>query len=64
MRSPRSSIRSLGDLAALAAQQVAHRAQQRRSVLPAPLPPSSATTPPSGTCGETPANFFARITWL
>ena len=31
-------------------------------VLPAPLPPSSATTPPSGTCSDTP--FSTRITWL
>src|SRR6516165_3257279 len=31
-------------------------------VLPAPLPPSNATMPPSGTSSETP--FSTRMTWL
>ena len=60
MRSPRSSIEPL----VTAPRSPASRLLTARSVvvLPAPLPPISATIRPSGTCSDTP--FSTRITWL
>ena len=53
--------RALGHLAALAGAAGCDTARSV-VVLPAPLPPSSATMPPSGTCSDTPLS--TRITWL
>ena len=60
MRSPRSSIEPL----VTSPRSPASRLLTARSVvvLPAPLPPISATMPPSGTCSDTP--FSTRMTWL
>ncbi|MCY1549182.1 hypothetical protein D9M68_853390 [compost metagenome] len=60
MRSPRSSMVPL----VTAPRSPASRLLTARSVvvLPAPLPPSSATMPLSGTVSDTPLS--TRITWL
>ncbi len=60
MRCPRSSIVPL----VTAPRSPASRLETARSVvvLPAPLPPSNATMPPSGTVSDTPLS--TRITWL
>jgi hypothetical protein len=60
MRSPRSSMLPL----VTSPRSPASRLLMARSVvvLPAPLPPSKATTRPSGTCRDTPLS--TRITWL
>ncbi len=60
MRSPRYSIAPF----VTSPRSPASRFETARSVvvLPAPLPPSNATTRPSGTCSETPLS--TRITWL
>ena len=60
MRSPRNSIEPL----VTSPRSPLSRLETARSVvvLPAPLPPSRATMPPSGTCSETPLS--TRITWL
>ena len=60
MRSPLSSIEPL----VTSPRSPASRLLTARSVvvLPAPLPPSSATTEPSGPCRDTPLS--TRITWL
>ena len=60
IRSPRSSIEPF----VTAPRSPASRLLTARSVvvLPAPLPPISATILPSGTCSDTP--FSTRMTWL
>ncbi len=60
MRSPRNSMQPL----VTSPRSPASRLDTARSVvvLPAPLPPRMATTPPSGTCSDTPLS--TRITWL
>ena len=60
MRSPRSSIEPL----VTSPRSPRSRLLTARSVvvLPAPLPPSSATILPSGTFSDTPLS--TRITWL
>jgi hypothetical protein len=60
MRSPRSSIAALGDFAALAGQQVAHRAQRGR--LAGAVAAQQRHHPPFGHRQDTPLS--TRITWL